>query len=76
MAIEIYQPESTVLEALEKNSVEINSMCRDGFCGCCRTKLLEGEIEYFSDPLGCVSKGEILPCICKAKTPLVLEIAA
>ena len=34
----------TVLEAAEEQGVPIPSPCRQGQCGTCRTKLLEGDV--------------------------------
>ena len=46
-----YVADTSILETVEHNGIEIHSQCRDGFCGACRTRLLEGEVEYTSDPL-------------------------
>ena len=41
--------DSTILNALEAADVHIHYHCREGFCGACRTKLIEGEVEYTTD---------------------------
>ena len=43
------EPE-TVLETLERNNIDVDFNCRQGFCGVCRTKLLSGQVEYKLDP--------------------------
>jgi ferredoxin len=55
----------TLLEMLEKASVDVQSHCRDGFCGCCRIKLEQGDIEWVIDPLASINDDEVLACACK-----------
>ena len=66
--------EGTLLEALEKHQLEMHYHCRSGFCGACRTKLLEGEVEYKTDPLAFIDDDEILPCCCVALCPLKIKV--
>lgn len=68
-----YQPDSTVLESLERHNIEVHFHCREGFCGACRTRLIEGEVEYQVPPLAFIDDDEILPCCCKPLTDLELE---
>jgi len=63
-----------ILGLLEKSGVEMNSHCRVGLCGTCRTKLLHGQVNYPNDrPLGYVRDGEILPCCCQPTTDIKIE---
>lgn len=64
----------SLLESLEKAGIPVESQCRKGFCGACRTKLIEGDVEYIHEPLGFTQKGEVLACCCKAKTDLSIEV--
>lgn len=64
----------TLLESLEKAGIQIESNCRQGFCGLCRTKLTKGEVEYIAQPLGFTRNGEVLACCCKPKDNLDIEI--
>ncbi|BCO19037.1 2Fe-2S ferredoxin-like protein [Alteromonas sp. McT4-15] len=66
--------DKTILSALEASDVHIHYHCREGFCGACRTKLLEGEVEYTTDPLAFIDDDEILPCCCIAKSPLKIKV--
>jgi ferredoxin len=52
----------SILESLENNGVLIESQCRDGFCGACRCKLIDGEVEYIKDTLAFLNEGEVLAC--------------
>lgn len=64
----------TLLESLEKAGIQIESNCRQGFCGLCRTKLMKGEVEYIAEPVGFTRNGEVLACCCKPKNNLDIEI--
>lgn len=63
----------TILDSLERNGVQIDSMCRTGFCGACKTKKLRGDVKYIDEPLGCFNEAEeILPCVCVVESDDVL----
>jgi len=67
--------EQTLLDCLESGNVEVHYHCRDGFCGACRVKLVEGDINYpLGEPLAFVGKNEILPCCCIPVTDITLII--
>lgn len=67
---------STVLNSIDSRGkgASINRACLGGYCGSCRTVLVEGEVEYIDEPLACISENEILPCYCKAVTPITIEL--
>lgn len=67
-------PDTTLLTALEAANINIHYHCREGFCGACRTKLIEGEVEYTTDPLAFIDDDEILPCCCVALCPLKIKV--
>lgn len=64
----------TLLEALEQQKLEVNFQCREGYCGACRCKLLQGEVSYINEPLAFVRKGEFLPCCSVPLTDVDIEI--
>lgn len=64
----------SLLESLEKAGIPIESQCRKGFCGACRTKVIQGEVEYIHEPVGFTRKGEVLACCCKPKDHSKIEI--
>ena len=66
--------DNTLLSAIEAAGITIHYHCREGFCGACRTKLIEGEVEYTTDPLAFIDDDEILPCCCVAKKPLKIKV--
>jgi len=67
-------PDITLLNALEAANVHIHHHCREGFCGACRTTLIEGEVAYTTDPLAFIDDDEILPCCCVAVCPLKIKV--
>ncbi|MDC0602101.1 class I ribonucleotide reductase maintenance protein YfaE [Aliiglaciecola sp.] len=54
--------QKTILECLEQHKINVHYHCREGFCGACRTKLLNGQIDYVTDPLAYIDDDEFLPC--------------
>lgn len=66
--------DKTLLESLESHQIDVQYHCREGFCGACRTTLIEGEVEYKTDPLAFMDDDEILPCCCVPATHLKIKI--
>lgn len=64
---------NTLLEAMEQAGLEPEFQCRDGHCGSCKCELLSGEVEYVGFALASMHPKEILPCICKAKSDVILN---
>jgi len=69
-----YQYEFSLLDALEAQEIPAPVNCRGGYCGCCKVRLLDGEVEWVQDSLVDLSEGEILTCCCKPKTHIEIEI--
>lgn len=63
-----------LLESLEAQGVQLPYQCREGYCGGCRTDLIEGEVAYLQEPMAWINEGEILPCCCVPKTPIKLKL--
>ena len=66
--------EPTLLAALEANAVELPAECRAGSCGQCAVRLAEGEVDWLVQPEHPVADGEILPCVCTARSDLRLAM--
>ena len=66
----------TLLEAAEEHGVGIPSSCRQGQCGTCKTKLLEGNVrmdtEQGLDP-DLRGQGFVLPCVGHAEGAVTLD---
>ncbi|MAD17600.1 MAG: ferredoxin [Alteromonadaceae bacterium] len=56
---------NNLLDCLLTHNIPKEYHCKEGFCGACRTQLIEGEVEYLLDPLAFIDDGEILACCCK-----------
>ncbi len=56
-----------ILDVAEQNGVAIDSSCRSGSCGTCKTKLVSGEVSYDGEPDGLEDSdtGYILTCIAR-----------
>jgi glycine betaine catabolism B len=69
--------EESILEIAEQEGVAIRSGCRQGVCGACKKRKLEGEIRYEGEPDG-LDENErnndfILPCIAFPVGKVVIE---
>ncbi|MBT0586361.1 2Fe-2S ferredoxin-like protein [Alteromonas sp. SM 2104] len=64
----------TLLQTLERYQIDIQYHCRDGFCGACRTTLIDGCIDYITDPLAFIDDDECLPCCAKPNGPVTLKL--
>lgn len=70
------EPDTTVLEAAERASVELPYECRSGICGQCKTKLVKGRVRMDSeDALSPSEKaaGLILSCQARPLSDVVIE---
>ncbi|WP_229333498.1 class I ribonucleotide reductase maintenance protein YfaE [Glaciecola sp. MH2013] len=66
--------DKSLLEHLESNNIEVHYHCREGYCGACRTKLNEGNVDYHIDPLAFIDDDEILPCCCKPTSDIDITL--
>jgi len=58
-----WMPESgSLLELAEQRGLDPESSCRDGRCGTCRTRVLQGEVTYAKTPDFAVAADEALIC--------------
>ncbi len=62
----------SLLEFLEANNVNPDYSCRQGICGTCECRLVEGEVEYQQPPTASVPEGSVLICISKPKTSRIV----
>nr|WP_318382134.1 YcbX family protein [uncultured Enterobacter sp.] len=64
--------QQVLLEQLENQGIRVPYSCRAGICGCCRIRLVEGEVSALKKS-AINDDGTILCCSCIPKTPLKLE---
>ena len=64
--------QQVLLEQLENQGIRVPYSCRAGICGCCRIRLVEGEVNPLKkSAIG--DDGTILCCSCVPKTAIRLE---
>ncbi|QOV70390.1 YcbX family protein [Citrobacter sp. BDA59-3] len=61
-----------LLEQLENQGIRVPYSCRAGICGCCRIRLIEGEVSPLKKS-AIAQDGSILSCSCVPKTSVRLE---
>ena len=64
--------QQVLLEQLESQGIRVPYSCRAGICGCCRIRLVEGEVSALKKS-AIAEDGTILSCSCMPKTALRLE---
>lgn len=69
-----FQHANTLLESLEAQGVDVQFQCREGYCGSCRARLLEGETHQVTEPLAWLNDGEILLCCSIPRSNLKLKL--
>ncbi len=60
-----------ILQMAEENDIAMDSGCREGYCGACKTRLVSGEVSMANtDALDedDVKAGMISPCVAVPKT--------
>ncbi|GAA0793451.1 PDR/VanB family oxidoreductase [Marinobacterium sediminicola] len=76
-AVEVAADES-LLEALEREGIEVPNLCRGGVCGQCVTSVVEGSVEHRDDFLSADEKASgtcIMPCVSRAAgNHLILDL--
>ena len=65
--------DESILTELEAHNVLVNYSCRQGHCGSCILKLVDGEVLH-QECLVPLSEGEILACQSKPTTDIKITI--
>jgi len=70
--------DDTILKAIERAGVTVESLCREGVCGTCEVAILEGEADhrdqYLDDDEKAAQK-TLLLCVSRSRTPrLVIDL--
>ncbi|HEY0178658.1 MAG TPA: PDR/VanB family oxidoreductase [Dokdonella sp.] len=68
--------EQSLVDALQRAGVAIETSCESGLCGTCRVRYLAGEVDHRDCVLGADEQAEYLTaCVSRARTPtLVLDL--
>jgi len=64
----------SLLEFAEAQGLEPAFSCRAGVCSTCMTRLTEGEVAYFEEPLDDPDDGHILICCSRPVRSVVLDL--
>ena len=64
--------DGSLLEFAEANELEPPYSCRQGICGTCACRILEGEVAYQTAPVADIDEGSVLICISTPKTSRVV----
>ncbi|MEP9373629.1 2Fe-2S iron-sulfur cluster-binding protein [Mesorhizobium sp. KR1-2] len=64
----------SLLAFAEDQGLAPDFSCRAGVCSTCRSRLIEGEVVYFEEPLDELAADEVLLCCAKPKGSLVIDI--
>ncbi|MGW3956260.1 PDR/VanB family oxidoreductase [Streptomyces sp. NPDC004752] len=71
-------PDRSIAEVLEANGVPLDTSCREGICGTCVLRVLDGEPDHRDHCLSAKEKADgeqIAACVSRAKSPrLVVEL--
>jgi len=65
--------EESLLSFAESRGIDVNSQCRAGECGACRTRLISGEVEYRKPPDVNPGRGHCLLCVSVPKSDVNLS---
>jgi ferredoxin-NADP reductase len=65
----------TLLEAAESAGIALESLCRAGICGTCRTRVTAGDVECASDALSEDERadGFVLACVARARSNCTID---
>ena len=64
----------SILDFAEAQGLRPPFSCRTGICHTCSSKLIQGEVEYVTEPLDMPDPGCVLLCVSKPKTNLILDV--
>lgn len=65
--------ETTLLELADSVGIEIPASCRQGVCGTCLTRILDGQVIHIRKPGRPLDKDQCLPCIAVPSARLLLD---
>jgi ferredoxin-NADP reductase len=60
--------DGTLLDFAEQHGIAMAAGCRAGGCGCCETRVTQGEVRYDNPPDYDAAPGHCLPCVARPAT--------
>ena len=72
------EPDESILDAALRQSIVMPYGCRNGACGSCKARILEGSVDQGAHQPGALrdseaTRGMMLPCCARATSDLVIE---
>lgn len=73
----IIQPNETIIDACERNGIDVPQSCLSGYCSTCKCKLVKGDVRMVTNL--CLTNSElendfILACQAKVKSsPIIVD---
>ena len=64
----------SLLDLAESQGLSPPYSCRSGICRTCMCRLTEGEVEYIEEPLTTPDEGQVLICVARPTTRVVLDV--
>ena len=64
----------SILELAEAHGLHPAFSCRSGICHTCMSRLLEGEVDYTTEPADMPDPGSVLICCAQPRSGVVLDI--
>lgn len=65
---------TSLLQLAEQHGLAPDYSCRSGICNSCKSPLLEGEVEYFEQPLDQPNSNEVLLCCSRPLGRVVIDL--
>jgi len=65
--------DGSLLEFAEAQGIAMDSGCRAGSCGTCKTAVRTGQVDYLDEPSAPMESGSCLPCIAIPKSPISID---
>jgi len=71
----MWDPSSeTILDFAEAQGLRPDFSCRTGICHTCMSRLIEGEVEYVTEPLDMPDPGCVLICCSRPRSNIVVDV--
>jgi ferredoxin/N-acetylglutamate synthase-like GNAT family acetyltransferase len=65
---------TALLQFAQHHGVDTDSLCWAGVCGTCAVRIKQGTVSYEVPPQAEPAEGEVLLCVSRPTTPLVLDL--
>ena len=70
----VFQYAQSLMASLESQGITLPFQCREGYCGSCRSTLIDGTVTYQKTPMAWLNDNEILPCCCIPTSDITIKL--